>query len=519
MAQNIGSTGPAGPPTALSSLTVAGVPIISSGTLPVSGYYWFVSSTTGSDGFPGTFTAPYATVGQALNQTVAGRGDVIVLLQNHAETVSAAGGITMATSGVTIIGLGNGNDRPLWTFATSVSASCLVTAANCAIYNIVGISGIDQLTQPFDIRAAGFTGVIEWQDSASNVEAVRAVLTNASADRLNLTLKYLGQTGGTHCVNGVRLVGTDGAIITTDFYGKASTAWVEFVTTACTNIEVYGYMYNSGTTNGTKDVVDTVTGSTWFATFYDGSAGSSFSGGSAAALAADDISVVVTNQAVPTADSTANVLSRDVVGNKTDATVQTVGTTASELAYTKGLLNALTGAGITSYPVAAAPGNNVTVAAALSEVYSQAERVVSTTTAAVMAQTTTTIFTVAGGGIQILDLLSVCVTTNNANAATLQYVFAGTLGSSTTISGATASLASLVAGDNVMINMTALATAPDIMSTGTGAALGPVITRGIYTNGAGNIRITIGTAATTGTWNHVLRYRPLARGVTVTAAF
>lgn len=519
MAQNIASTGPSGPPSALSSLTVAGVPIISSGTLPVSGYYWFVSSTSGSNGFAGTFTAPFATISQALSQAVAARGDVIVCLQNHAETIIAAGGVTMSTSGVTVIGLGNGNDRPTFTFGTAVSASWLVSADNCAVFNIVGVSGIDQLTQPFDIRGAGFTGQIEWQDSASNVEAVRAVLTTAAADRLNLTLKYLGQTGGSHCVNAVRLVGADSAIINCDFYGKASTAWVEFLTTACTNVEVYGYMYNSGTTNGTKSVVDTATGSTWWASFADGAAGATFSGGSGAALASDDISTVAANQTVPTADSTANVLSRDVVGNKADATVQTIGSTASELAYTKGILNALIGAGVSTYPAAAAPANSVTVAAAISEIYSQAERVVSTTTAAVMAQTTTTVFTVAGGSIAILDLVSVCVTTNNSNAATLQWTFAGTLGSATTITGATASLASLVAGDCVMINMTALSTAPDIMSTGTGAALGPVITRGIYTNGAGNLRIIIGTAATTGTWNHYLRYRPLARGVTVTAAF
>lgn len=45
--------------------------------------------------------------------------------------------------------------------------------------------------------------------------------------------------------------------------------------------------------------------------------------------------------AVPTADSTANLLARDVGGNKEDAAQTTVGTTRSIIAYVKGVLNQL----------------------------------------------------------------------------------------------------------------------------------------------------------------------------------
>lgn len=150
----------------------------------------------------------------------------------------------------------------------------------------------------------------------------------------------------------------------------------------------------------------------------------------------------------------------------------------------------------------------------------QFETVVSTQVAAVMPQATTTIFTVVGGAIKILDLVSICVTTNNANAATQQWSFDGTLGAATTISAASASLASLVAGDMTVLDMTALSTAVRIIATGTSGGLAaPAGDIGIYLNGAGVIQNIIAAAATTGTWNHFLRYRPLARGVTVTAAF
>jgi hypothetical protein len=52
-----------------------------------------------------------------------------------------------------------------------------------------------------------------------------------------------------------------------------------------------------------------------------------------------------------------------------------------------------------------------------------------------------------------------------------------------------------------------------------GVGLGPVLTRGIIVP-AGIITTTVGSGpTTTGTYKHYMRYKPLATGVTVTAAF
>ena len=90
-------------------------------------------------------------------------------------------------------------------------------------------------------------------------------------------------------------------------------------------------------------------------------------------------------------------------------------------------------AGVATYPAAAAPANAVSMAEVLREIYDQAERVV-TTAAAVIANGTATIFTIAGGPIEILNLLSVCVTANDATASTLQWTVDPTDGAATTIS-------------------------------------------------------------------------------------
>ena len=186
------------------------------------------------------------------------------------------------------------------------------------------------------------------------------------------------------------------------------------------------------------------------------------------------------------------------------------------------IIDQISGAnGITTFPASAAPANAVSLAEVLRELYDQSEKTISTTTAQVLTLGTNTAFTVAGGGIEILNLGMQCVTPNGAGqATTIQWAFDGTNGSATTITGASATLASLAAGDLVFADLTILTTQPIIMSTGVSASLGPTVTqRLIYTNGPGILTMVVGTATSTGTWNQFMRYRPLNRGVTVTAAF
>lgn len=121
-----------------------------------------------------------------------------------------------------------------------------------------------------------------------------------------------------------------------------------------------------------------------------------------------------------------------------------------------------------------------------------------------------TLFT-AVGDVQILNLFSECVTPNDATASTLQYSITPTVGSATTISGASTTLASAVAGTIVVLDGTALSTAPAISATGVALAQ---TARGIIFP-AGVLTAIIGVGSTTGTWKHYIRYRPLEPGAYV----
>jgi hypothetical protein len=281
--------------THLDQLQVSGVPTFGTGTqLPLANNYWFVSSVIGSNNFDGkSYSTPWATLAFAAANASLGTGDCIVVMEGHAETIAVAAGIALATAGVYVIGLGAGTYRPTFTFSTATTATWTITAASVTVANIVCVNNIDQLAVGFSISAANVTlgtsgigqngGYVEWQDPDNSHQTIRPVLTTAAADKLIINMKFIGPTsGGTAPVNGIRLVGCDSGLINIDYYGQASTSVVEFVTTACTNIEVYGYMYNSSSTTGAKDVVDTQGSSTWYANINDGAAGETLTGGSAA---------------------------------------------------------------------------------------------------------------------------------------------------------------------------------------------------------------------------------------------
>jgi len=132
----------------------------------------------------------------------------------------------------------------------------------------------------------------------------------------------------------------------------------------------------------------------------------------------------------------------------------------------------------------------------------------------------TVVFTVAGGFICITDLLSENVVDADAAAATIQWTADGTLGSATTFTGASSSVASVAPGGIVNCDFTTLATAPVIAANGV-ALQGPTAaTGGSIIIPAGVIKMVIGGADTTAsTWRHYMRFKPLGPGVSVTAAF
>lgn len=150
-------------------LNVRGLPVLNS----YGGSVFWVDSGTGSDGNKGTFDRPFATIDYAIGRCTASNGDIILVYPGHAETVTSS--ITADIAGISIVGLGNGANRPILTGAAT-DETIDVTAANVTIQNIrfaALTSGTQAGTRKITIQAANCTvSGCDFQCGASDDNAV-----------------------------------------------------------------------------------------------------------------------------------------------------------------------------------------------------------------------------------------------------------------------------------------------------------------------------------------------------------
>lgn len=239
-----------------------GVPILGGGSIVTTGKIFFVDSVTGGNGNSGKDPQhALATIDYAVGLCTANKGDYIVVMPGHVETVTAAGGLDLDVAGITVYGLGYGSNRPQINFTTAVGADCDIDAANITVFNCLFTGGIDALTNPIDVNAADFRLIdCEYRDVTG--QATDVIVTDATANRMLIErFKYTGDTvAGTNA--GIAIVGGDGIIIRDLIMdGNFAVGGIDIRTTATTDLEVYNVRFR---TRNSADIflVDTITGST-----------------------------------------------------------------------------------------------------------------------------------------------------------------------------------------------------------------------------------------------------------------
>jgi len=217
-------------------VAIRGMPILNS----YGGNIFWVDSGSGSNNNDGTHVRPYATLDFAVGKCSANNGDVILVKAGHTETVTAAGGLDLDVAGITIVGLGNGSDRPTVNFTTAVGADMDVGADNITISNFLFTGGIDALTGPIDVNAADFT-MMDCETKDVTGQATDFIVADANASRLMIdgwTHRGAAAAGG---ASALQIVGGDGAMVRNFFIdGNFDTAAIENVTTAATNLTING---------------------------------------------------------------------------------------------------------------------------------------------------------------------------------------------------------------------------------------------------------------------------------------
>jgi hypothetical protein len=147
-----------------------------------NGHIYLVDSVHGSAGAPGTNPAqPLATLAAAIAKCTANHGDVIVLAPKHAETLTAA--ITVNVAGVTILGLGTGNDRPAFT-VNGVVDGISVESDDVTLENVRFPTPSAAATAQLNVAAARAT--VRKCGFAQGANAVNAVTVTAAGELLTV---------------------------------------------------------------------------------------------------------------------------------------------------------------------------------------------------------------------------------------------------------------------------------------------------------------------------------------------
>lgn len=133
----------------------------------------------------------FTTVDAAISQCTANAGDVILIMPGHAEAVTATS-IALDVAGVSIIGLGNGLDRPTFTYGAA-AATITVSAANCAWKNCHFIANFDNVASAFTLEDAKDL-TIEGNTFDDNTAALHflSIVVTSATDQEAEGLKVLG---------------------------------------------------------------------------------------------------------------------------------------------------------------------------------------------------------------------------------------------------------------------------------------------------------------------------------------
>ena len=180
------------------------------GFLFTTGDIWFVdsgaSNAVDDTGHGTTRLSPFATIDYAIGRTTADNGDVIMVMPNHAETVSTAGGLAADVSGITIIGIGNGANQPTVTIDSLTTADIDIDAANITFDNINFVANFADIAAAIDVNADDFTvRRCRFTSAATNMNAkiwIQDALAGGS-DRITIEDCYCldRDAANTHFVN------------------------------------------------------------------------------------------------------------------------------------------------------------------------------------------------------------------------------------------------------------------------------------------------------------------------------
>lgn len=222
----------------------------------------------------------YTTIMGAMASCVANRGDIIIVMPGHAETISDATTQAWATAGVSLIGLGVGSLRPTLTFSTANTATVAVSADNVSITgflliaNFLAVASAFTLSTAKDFHCEGN----EFRDTSSVLNFINFVKTGSTAnaaDGLTFSKNRAIITGITALTTPVNILGNcDRPTINDNFITKAvlnnTSCLLKHAALVVTNLEMArNKIFSANTDSATGGFLITTSSTTNTGMVYD----------------------------------------------------------------------------------------------------------------------------------------------------------------------------------------------------------------------------------------------------------
>lgn len=189
---------------------------------------YYVDSENGDDGRAGKSPeTALATLDKAIGKCSANQGDLIVVLPGHSESEAAAASIaTLDVDGVTVVGIGVGDDMPAFNLGHA-SATFTISGSDCKVSGLKFVSTIANVAVGVTMTAASDNSVVEncvFRDSADDKEMLVGISVAAAANGvklLNNDFKTTLSAGGNNAILSAAV--TDLEVRGNVAYGKFAT--------------------------------------------------------------------------------------------------------------------------------------------------------------------------------------------------------------------------------------------------------------------------------------------------------
>ena len=240
-------------------VVIKGIPL----TVSNPGKVFWVNGTTvlapgavgGSNGNDGSYRRPFDTIDYAVGKCTANRGDIIMVMPGHSESITSATSLVLDVAGVAVIGLGTGSLRPDLNFSNT-AGSVEIDAADVTLYNLTLTADVTAVVVGFNVDANGFTmDSCEFRYNATGDDFITMIDIDAFDDAvISNCIFHAEETAG--CSEAIRM---DDAlrtkIINCHFTGDFTDGAIIGEGAASTGILIAdNYIYNSDTTGG--EVID-----------------------------------------------------------------------------------------------------------------------------------------------------------------------------------------------------------------------------------------------------------------------